>query len=71
MEFIEHILAVGWIEGRREDGRKGPAEEGKACVLTVVAGSAWPCSGVHLSHKTCPNLKLDYRGQWKCTGAQD
>lgn len=35
MEFIECLLAMGWIEGRREEGRKGPAE-GKACVLTIV-----------------------------------
>lgn len=40
MEFTEHILAMGWTEGRRAEGRKGPAEEGKACVLTIVTGSA-------------------------------
>lgn len=39
MEFTEHILAMGRIGEKREEGRRELAEEGKACVLTIVTGS--------------------------------
>lgn len=60
------------LDRREESGREEGTNRRRESLCSN--NSHWQCLtlfSMDLSYKTCPNLKLDYRGQWKCTGARN